>query len=60
MYYILLLYLLLCIIFIYVHLCSVLPSIFGGVAIYVHNSFSFNRLDTVIFKQNSTVYEACI
>ena len=31
---------------------------FGGVAIYVHDSFSFNRLDTVIFKQNSTVYES--
>ena len=31
---------------------------FGGVAIYVHDSFSFNRLDTVAFKQNSTVYES--
>ena len=27
-------------------------------AIYVHDSFSFNRLDTVAFKQNSTVYES--
>ena len=33
-------------------------NIFGGVAIYVHDSFSFNRLDTVAFKQNSTVYES--
>ena len=31
---------------------------FGGVAIYVHDSFSFNRLDTVALKQNSTVYES--
>ena len=31
---------------------------FGGVAIYVHDSFSFNRLDTVAFTQNSTVYES--
>ena len=31
---------------------------FGGVAIYVHDSFSFNRLDTEIFKQNSTGYES--
>ena len=31
---------------------------FGGVAIYVHDSFSFNRLDTVAFNQNSTVYES--
>ena len=27
-------------------------------AIYVHDSFSFNRLDTVTFTQNSTVYES--
>ena len=31
---------------------------FGGAAIYVHDSFSFNRLDTVAFTQNSTVYES--
>ena len=31
---------------------------FGGVAIYVHDSFSFNKLDTVAFTQNSTVYES--
>ena len=31
---------------------------FGGVAIYVHDSFSFTRLDSDTFKQNSTVYES--
>ena len=31
---------------------------FDGVAIHVHNSFSFNRLVTVSFTQNSTVYES--
>ena len=31
---------------------------FGGVAIYVHDSFSFTRLDIDIFKQNSSVYES--
>ena len=30
----------------------------GGVAIYVHSSFSLKRLDTSEFMQNSTVYEA--
>ena len=30
---------------------------FGGVAIYVHNSFSFNRLGNDDFKQNSNVFE---
>ena len=30
----------------------------GGVAIYVHSSFSLKRLDTSDFMQNSTVYEA--
>ena len=30
----------------------------GGIAIYVHFSFSLKRLDTSEFKQNSTVYEA--
>ena len=30
----------------------------GGVAIYVHSSFSFKRLDISEFMQNSTVYEA--
>ena len=29
----------------------------GGVAIYVHNSFSFNRLGNDDFKQNSNVFE---
>ena len=29
-----------------------------GVAIYVHDSFSFTRLDGDTFKQNSTVYES--
>ena len=31
---------------------------FGGVAIYVHDSISFTRLDSDIFKQNFTVYES--
>ena len=31
---------------------------FGGVAIYVHNSFSFTRIDNHILKQNSDVYES--
>ena len=31
---------------------------FGGVAIYVHDSFTFTRLDSDTFKQNSTVYES--
>ena len=31
---------------------------FGGVANYVHDSFSFTRLDSDTFKQNSTVYES--
>ena len=31
---------------------------FGGVTMYVHNSFSFNRLDTEAFKQNSTLYQS--
>ena len=30
----------------------------GGIAIYVHFSFSLKRLDTSEFKQNSTVHEA--
>ena len=30
----------------------------GGIAIYVHSSFSLKRLDTLDFKQNSTLYEA--
>ena len=30
----------------------------GGIAIYVHSSFSLKRLDTSEFMQNSTVYEA--
>ena len=30
----------------------------GGIAIYVHSSFSLKRLDTSEFKHNSTVYEA--
>ena len=30
----------------------------GGIAIYVHSSFSLKRLDTSEFKQISTVYEA--
>ena len=30
----------------------------GGVAIYVHSSFSLKRLDTSEFMQNSTVYKA--
>ena len=32
--------------------------LFGGVAIYAHDSFSFSRLDCDTFKQNSTVYES--
>ena len=32
--------------------------ILWGVAIYVHDSFSFIRLDRGTFKQNSTVYES--
>ena len=31
---------------------------FGGVAIYVHDSFSFTRLDIDTFKQASSVYES--
>ena len=31
---------------------------FGGVAIYVHDSFSFTRLDVDTFKQDSSVYES--
>ena len=31
---------------------------FGGVAIYVHDSFSFTRLDIDKFKQDSSVYES--
>ena len=31
---------------------------FGSVAIYVHDSFSFTRLDSDTFKQKSTVYES--
>ena len=31
---------------------------FGGVAIYVHDSFSFIRLDIDTFKQASSVYES--
>ena len=31
---------------------------FGGVAIYVHDSFTFTRLDSDTFNQNSTVYES--
>ena len=30
---------------------------FGGVAIYVHDSFSFERLDIKLFHQNFTVFE---
>ena len=30
----------------------------GGIAIYVHSSFSLKRLATSEFKQNSTVYDA--
>ena len=33
-------------------------DIIDTMAIYVHDFFSFNRLDTEIFKQNSTVYES--
>ena len=33
---------------------------FGGVAIYVHNSFSFNRLGNKDFKQNSDVLEGIV
>ena len=31
---------------------------FGGVAIYVHDSFSFTRLDIDTFNQDSSVYES--
>ena len=31
---------------------------FGGVAIHVYDSFSFNMLDTEIFKQKTTFYES--
>ena len=31
---------------------------FGGVAMYVHDSFSFTRLDIDTFKQDSSVYES--
>ena len=31
---------------------------FGGVAVYVHDSFSFTRLDIDTFKQDSSVYES--
>ena len=33
---------------------------FGGVAIYVHDSFSFERLDIELFHQNSTVFESIL
>ena len=33
---------------------------FGGVAIYLHNSFSHNRLPIIPFNQNSTVYESML
>ena len=33
---------------------------FGGVAIYLHNSFAFTRLPVDVFKQNSRVYESII
>ena len=33
---------------------------FGGVAIYVHDSFSFERLDIELFHQNSPVYESIL
>ena len=39
-------------------LVYIVINTFGGVAIYVHDSFSFNKLDTVAFIQNSTVYES--
>ena len=33
---------------------------FGGVAIYVHDSFSFERLDIELFYKNSTVFESIL
>jgi len=33
-------------------------NLFGGIAIYVHNSFSYSRLPNDILKQNSPVYES--
>ena len=33
-------------------------NLFGGIAIYVHNSFSYSRLPNGILKQNSPVYES--
>ena len=33
---------------------------FGGVAIYVHDSFSWERLDIELFYQNSTVFESIL
>ena len=33
---------------------------FGGVALYVHKSFSFERLSTVQFNQTSAVYESLL
>ena len=33
---------------------------FGGVAIYVHDSFSFESLDIELFHQNSTVFESIL
>ena len=32
----------------------------GGIAIYVHSSFSLKRLDPTQFLQNSTVYESML
>ena len=33
---------------------------FGGVAIYVHDSYFFERLDIELFYQNSTIFESIL